>query len=104
MEGANGSAGTNNARLMMITLKPLASASSTPEQIIRRLRPKVSRIPGVNVFLTNPPAIRLGARMARSTYQYTLQGLDLAQLQDYSDRLMDAMRQQTRLRRHHHRQ
>src|SRR6185437_10978547 len=46
----------------------------------------------VNVFLVNPPTIRLGARMARSSYQYTMQGLDLAQLQDYSDRLMDEMR------------
>src|SRR3954463_3881880 len=95
MEGANGSAGTNNARMMMIKLKPLGLRKSTPDQIIRRLRPKVSRIAGVNVFLTNPPAIRLGARMARSTYQYTLQGLDLGQLQDYSDRLMDALRKQS---------
>ncbi|HMH65716.1 MAG TPA: efflux RND transporter permease subunit, partial [Rhizomicrobium sp.] len=94
MEGANGSAGTNQARLMMIKLKPLSIRKSTPEQIIRRLRPKVSHIAGVNVFLTNPPAIRLGARMARSTYQYTLQGLDLSQLQDYSDKLMDALRKQ----------
>jgi HAE1 family hydrophobic/amphiphilic exporter-1 len=95
MEGANGTAGVNNARLMMIKLKPLGVRNTTPDQIIRRLRPKVSRIPGVNVFLSNPPAIRLGARMARSTYQYTLQGLDLSQLQDYSDRLMDALRKQT---------
>src|SRR6202012_2327534 len=42
----------------------------------------------------NPPAIRLGARMARSSYQYTMQGLDLAQLQDYSGKLMDEMRKQ----------
>jgi HAE1 family hydrophobic/amphiphilic exporter-1 len=95
MEGANGSAGTNNARMMMIKLKPLGIRKSTPDQIIRRLRPKVSRIAGVNVFLTNPPAIRLGARQARSTYQYTLQGLDLGQLQDYSDRLMNALRKQS---------
>ena len=95
MMGANGSAGTNNARLMNIKLKPLTVRKSNPDQIIRRLRPKVSRIAGVNVFLTNPPAIRLGARMARSTYQYTLQGLDLAQLQDYSGRLIDEMRRET---------
>src|SRR6185369_9751699 len=94
MEGANGSAGTNQARMMMITLKPLSVRKATPEEIIRRLRPKVSRIPGVNVFLTNPPAIRLGARMARSSYQYTMQGLDLSQLQEYSGKLMDEMRQQ----------
>ena len=94
MDGANGRAGTNNARMMMIKLKPLNIRKSNPEQIIRRLRPKVSRIAGVNVFLTNPPAIRLGARMARSTYQYTLQGLDLGQLQDYSSKLMEALRKQ----------
>ena len=92
MDGANGSAGTNQARLMMIALKPLSERKSGPDEIIRRLRPKVSRIPGVNVFLTNPPTIRLGARMARSSYQYTMQGLDLDQLKDYSDRLMASMR------------
>jgi HAE1 family hydrophobic/amphiphilic exporter-1 len=88
MDGANGSAGTNQARLMMISLKPLSQRKDGPEAIIRRLRPKVSHFPGVNVFLVNPPAIRLGARGARSNYQYTMQGLDLSQLQDYSGRLM----------------
>jgi HAE1 family hydrophobic/amphiphilic exporter-1 len=95
MEGGNGNAGTNSARMMMISLKPLSQRKSSPEEIIRRLRPKVSRIPGVNVFLVNPPAIRLGARQARSSYQYTLQGLDLPQLQDYSNRLMDQLRKTT---------
>ena len=95
MEGANGSAGTNNARLMMIKLKPLGIASRPRSRSSAACAPKLSRIAGVNVFLTNPPAIRLGARMARSTYQYTLQGLDLGQLQNYSDQLMDALRKQS---------
>jgi len=94
MDGANGSAGTNQSRLMMISLKPLSERHSTPDQIIRRLRPQVSRVTGVNVFLVNPPAIRLGARQARSSYQYTMQGLDLTQLKTYSDELMDAMKKQ----------
>jgi hydrophobe/amphiphile efflux-1 (HAE1) family protein len=92
MDGANGSAGTNTARLMMISLKPLSERKSGPDAIIRRLRPKVNRIAGVNVFLVNPPAIRLGARQARSSYQYTMQALDLSQLKDYSDRLMAVMK------------
>ncbi|MDB5734147.1 MAG: efflux transporter permease subunit [Alphaproteobacteria bacterium] len=92
MDGANGSAGTNTSRLMMISLKPLSERHSTPEQMIRRLRPKVNRIPGVNVFVLNPPAIRLGARQARSSYQYTMQALDLGQLKEYSDKLMAVMR------------
>ena len=91
MDGANGSAGTNQARMMMIPLKPLGIRKSSPDTIIRRLRPKLSRIPGVNVFLTNPPSIRLGARMARSSYQYTMQGVDLDLLKQYSDALMDTL-------------
>ena len=92
MDGSNGAAGTNSARMMMITLRPQSERDSTPEEVIARIRPKVSRIPGVNVFLTNPPTIRLGARGSRSNYQYTLQGLDLQQLQEYSGKLMAEMR------------
>jgi HAE1 family hydrophobic/amphiphilic exporter-1 len=92
MDGANGSAGANQAQLMMISLKPLGQRKLGPDAIIRELRPKVNRIPGVNVFLVNPPTIRLGARMARSSYQYTMQGLDLGLLKEYSDKLMDEMR------------
>jgi HAE1 family hydrophobic/amphiphilic exporter-1 len=94
MDGANGSAGTNQSRLMMISLKPLGQRKLGPDAIIRELRPKISRFPGVNVFLVNPPTIRLGARMARSSYQYTMQGLDLDQLKEYSDKLMEDMRRQ----------
>ena len=42
---------------------------------------------GINVFVTYPPTINIGSRSSRSTYQYTLQGLDLAQLQDVSTQL-----------------
>ncbi|HEX4272219.1 MAG TPA: efflux RND transporter permease subunit [Rhizomicrobium sp.] len=94
MEGSNGSAGINNARLMMITLKPLRDRpNGGADSVVREMRPKLSHIPGVNVFLLNPPAIRLGARNARSNYQYTLQGLDFAQLVDYSGRLLRQLRQ-----------
>jgi hydrophobe/amphiphile efflux-1 (HAE1) family protein len=94
MDGANGSAGNNQSRLMMISLKPLGERKLGPDAIIRELRPKVSRFPGVAVFLVNPPTIRLGARMARSSYQYTMQGVDLSQLKEYSDKMMDDMRRQ----------
>ena len=43
--------------------------------------------------LSNPPAIRLGARMARSTYQYTLQGSDLELLYTGARALEKKMRQ-----------
>ncbi|MBV9549578.1 MAG: efflux RND transporter permease subunit, partial [Alphaproteobacteria bacterium] len=90
--GGNGQAGTNSAQLQLIALKPRKERQLDADQVIRELRPKLSRIPGANIFLTNPPSVRLGGRMARSNYQYTLQGLDLAQLQVMSGRLMEEMR------------
>jgi HAE1 family hydrophobic/amphiphilic exporter-1 len=93
MEGSNGSAGTNASRLMMIVLKPLGQRpDGGADSVLREMRPKVDHIPGIKVFLVNPPTIRLGARGARSNYQYTLQGLDFGQLQLYSDKLMDRLR------------
>jgi len=93
MFGNNGSAGTNAASLNLIVLKPPNQRKLDADQVIRELRPKLSRIVGVNTFLTNPPPVRLGARTGRSNYQYTLQGLDLSELADVSNRLMDEMRQ-----------
>jgi HAE1 family hydrophobic/amphiphilic exporter-1 len=92
VRGQNGSAGTNFAGLNLIVLKPLGQRKLNADQVIRELRPKLNRITGVNVFLSNPPPVRLGARGGRSNYQYTLQGLDLDELATASTRLMDEMR------------
>ncbi|HJR56635.1 MAG TPA: efflux RND transporter permease subunit [Rhizomicrobium sp.] len=93
IDGGNGDAGTSTGRLNIIVLKPQDQREQSADEVIRELRPQLSRIPGVNVFLTNPPAVRLGGRMSRSNYQYTLQGLDLAQVEKASLRLMAEMRQ-----------
>ncbi len=44
-------------------------------------------IPGVRVFLTNPPAIRIGGVQGRSAYQYTLQGASTAELYEAAPKL-----------------
>jgi HAE1 family hydrophobic/amphiphilic exporter-1 len=92
IQGGNGSAGSNGAFLNIIVLKPLKERKLSADQIIRELRPKLNHIPGINVFLTNPPSIRIGGRGSRSQYQYTMQSLDLKELQDISGRLMTQMR------------
>ena len=39
-------------------------------------------MPGIRVFLQNPPPVRIGSRAAKSQYQYTLQSTDIASLYD----------------------
>ena len=92
VDGGNGDAGTSSGRINIVALKPLSEREQSADQVIRDPRPQLSRIPGANVFLTNPPAVRLGGRQARSNYQYTLQGLDLDQISQSAIRLMEELR------------
>jgi HAE1 family hydrophobic/amphiphilic exporter-1 len=73
-------AGSNGAQVRAM-LKPLKERKVSAEDVARRLRRQVSNITGINVFVTNPPALRIGGRSSRSSYQYTLQGVDLGQLE-----------------------
>ncbi len=40
----------------------------------------MAAVPGIRVFLQNPPLIRVGGQMTKSLYQYTLQGADPQEL------------------------
>ncbi|HEX3754226.1 MAG TPA: efflux RND transporter permease subunit, partial [Rhizomicrobium sp.] len=83
--GSNG-AGSNGADVS-IMLKPLSERPLSAENVARELRRKYRNMTGINVFVQNAPAIRIGGRSSRSTYQYTLQGMDIDQLQNISTRL-----------------
>ena len=76
---------------LTIALKPLADRSLTADQATTELRNKLRGIPGTSVTIVNPPSIRIGGRGARSSYQYTLKGLHLAELQDAATRLSAAL-------------
>ncbi len=85
--------GTNEGRIIM-HLKPLDQRKLKADQIINELRPKLAGLPGIQVYMQNPPAIRIGGHPTKSEYQYTLQGLDQDELQTFSNRLVDALQTQ----------
>ncbi len=78
---------------LLITLKPLGERKLSADQVIAGLRRVTRDIPGTAVTFTNPPMIRVGARNSRSSYQYTLQGLDLGELQTAADKLVRALQE-----------
>ncbi|HVZ17283.1 MAG TPA: efflux RND transporter permease subunit [Terriglobales bacterium] len=53
------------------------------DQIIQDLRPKLSQVQGVLVFLQVPPTINVGGKLTNAQYQYTIQSPDTKEL--YSD-------------------
>jgi HAE1 family hydrophobic/amphiphilic exporter-1 len=78
---------------MTLALKPLNRRKLSADQVVTELRRKLRNIPGTAITITNPPVLRVGGRNTRSSYQYTLQGLDFEQLEDTANRLVLQMQQ-----------
>ena len=75
--GAGGPSAAGNTGRLFIRMKDRRPGRETPEEIIAELRPKLAQIPGLEVYLQNPPPIRLGGQVTRSAYQLTLTGSDI---------------------------
>jgi HAE1 family hydrophobic/amphiphilic exporter-1 len=84
--------GTLNQGRFPVFLKPRAERQQSVDQIIARLRPKMSNVMGLRVFLTNPPLINVGSMQTRSVYQFTLQDTDTDLLYRTAPILEDRLR------------
>ncbi|HTQ78591.1 MAG TPA: efflux RND transporter permease subunit, partial [Thermoanaerobaculia bacterium] len=81
--------GTNSGR-MFVTLAQ--KRKLTADEVIGRLRPKLSHIPGGNLFLQPVQDLRVGGRSSGAQYQYTLQGDDTKELLEWAPRLQQKLR------------
>jgi hydrophobe/amphiphile efflux-1 (HAE1) family protein len=86
-------ASTGNQGSLWIQLKPTPERKATADQVIARLRPKLARVQGINLFLQASQDVRVGGRGSRTQYQYTLQCADLAELDQWVPRVSAALRQ-----------
>ncbi len=75
-----GFGGAANTGRFMVNLRPRRQRAATVNDIVNRLRPKVSAFPGLRVYLSIPQAIRVGGRMSKSSYDFTLYGPDTQEL------------------------
>src|SRR6185312_7348304 len=68
--GAGGRSGTVNQGRLFIHLKPRDQRALSADQVARSFTGKLSTVPGMRVFITNPPVINIGGRSAKSLYQF----------------------------------
>jgi multidrug efflux pump len=91
--GGPGGASVNRGRLF-ISLKPLAERDNvTTQQVINRLRTRLSNIPGIRVFMFPAQDLRVGGRQSDSQYQFTLWSSDIDQLQSWVPKVVDRVKQ-----------
>ena len=82
----------NNRGFMFITLKPRADRASMPE-VIDTLRKSTAGIPGFSVTYNPIQNLRISGRGSTSRYQFTLQSVNIDDLNLWADRLMRRMRE-----------
>jgi hydrophobic/amphiphilic exporter-1 (mainly G- bacteria), HAE1 family len=73
-------------------MKPREQRQHSVDQIIEQLRPQVAKVPGLFVFMQNPPPITVSGQFAQSVYQLTLQSANLEELYQWAPKLTGAMR------------
>ena len=83
---------TPNAGRLVITLKQRSDRRTVVSQIIGRLERAIADIPGMKAFFQPVQDIQISTRASRAQYQYTLVGTDAAEVTTWSDRLVEALR------------
>ena len=90
--GAGGPNLTGNTGRMFIRLKPRGERKLNADQVIQQLRPKLAKVPGIQIFLINPPVINVGGRITKALYQFTLQSPNTQELYRYGALLESRLR------------
>ncbi|HEV8198326.1 MAG TPA: efflux RND transporter permease subunit [Gemmatimonadales bacterium] len=94
--GQGGGVSTNNQGRISMSLAPRNKRPSSDE-LLRILARKVSSVPGISVFLQNPPPINVGGRSTKSQYQYSVQGSDLPTLYAGANAMLAGMQKMPQL-------
>jgi multidrug efflux pump len=84
-------AGGTNAGLLFLDLKPRSERSESADEVIARLRGKLTKVPGAQLYLQAVQDIRMGGRPGAGQYQFTLQGASAEELYAFVPRLVDAL-------------
>jgi multidrug efflux pump len=91
--GADGTNTTTNSGRMSINLKPLDQRKFSASDLIRRLNSRVSQVQGIQLFMEPVQNITVDDRVSRTQYQYTLEDPDANELNDWTNRFVDRLKQ-----------
>jgi len=86
-----GSGNALNTGRLFITLKPRDQRTANADQIIARLGPELAKVEGAVLFLQATQDMSVGGRASRTQYQYTMQGSDLGEMNEWAPKMLAKM-------------
>jgi len=90
--GVDGTNTTLNSGRMQINLKPLAERGISASEVIRRLKPKVQHVPGIELFMQPVQDLTVEDRVSRTQFQYTLEDPNEQELDTWTNKLVAQLR------------
>jgi multidrug efflux pump len=87
-----GGQGAVNGGFLFIGLKPLSERKVSAMDVVNRLRPKMTSVPGATVFMNPGQDLRIGGRMSSAGYQYTIQSENIQDLAKWGPVLLQNIR------------
>ena len=90
--GGGGGGSTVNTGRLFIGLKDQDQRKVTADEVIARMRGKLSQVPGAQTGLQPVQDIRVGGRLSNTQYQFTIQGDNLKDLAAWAPRVEREMR------------
>jgi multidrug efflux pump len=91
--GADGQNVTLNSGRMAINLKPLDERHMSASDVIRRLKTRLGKVQGIELFMSPVQAITVDDRVSRTQYQYTLEDADASELNSWATRFVARLKQ-----------
>ena len=91
--GGGGRTSTVNQGRFIMHLKDRAERQMSADQVAQSLSQKLAAVPGMRVFIQNPPVLDIGGRSSKSQYQFTLTSSDLQALYQASAALERRMQE-----------
>jgi multidrug efflux pump len=91
--GADGTNTTINSGRMSINLKPLDQRKISASEVIRRLKPNLNKVQGIQLFMEPVQNITVDDRVSRTQYQYTLEDPDVNELNEWTNRFVERLKQ-----------
>ncbi len=95
--GVDGDNVTLNSGRLLINLKPHGERDLTASQIIDRLRPELAKVPGIELYLQPVQDLSIEDRISRTQFQFSLETPDGELLQEWTPRLVEALRERAEL-------
>ncbi|WP_284778371.1 efflux RND transporter permease subunit [Agrobacterium sp. lyk4-40-TYG-31] len=95
--GGNGGNALNQGHVN-ITLKPLEERDASAKQVIDRLSSALNVQQGIKLFMQSAQDINIGARPAKTQYQFTLQDANIEELGDWAGKITSQLQGLSQLR------